>query len=113
MAAFDEFANRRVRKSIDGVPMAPSKVPVTPQELEEVEYTGTAQARVFWSDVEDDMAEYRKVLQGLMDMGNMRLARDLEQFVPERKAWVFCVRWAEVQGQIPADLRAMEKYFDQ
>ena len=39
MAALDEFARRATRRSIDGVPMAPSQVQVTPQELEEVEYT--------------------------------------------------------------------------
>ncbi len=105
----ERFASRP--RSYDGIPMARSKVPVRPEELEEVDYATQAHSRSFWTDNEEDMAAYQDVMQGLIQMSKLRLGRDLEQFVPERQAFVLFVRWADIEGHLPEHLRRMEHHY--
>jgi hypothetical protein len=62
-------------------------VPVTPQELEEVKYGGVVHARSFWSNIPEDMVECEKVMQGIVDSGNLRIGRNLEAVRPRAQGF--------------------------
>lgn len=105
-----DFAART--RSLDGIPMERTKVPHTRDELEQATYAGEVHARTFRSDNREDMEAYQAVLLGILDMSKARLGPDLEQYDPETKSWILFVRWVNIEGRLPAQVRQMSEYFD-
>ena len=106
-----EFVNWR--RNVDGVPIPPTKVPLKPQELEEIEPECTGvHVKVFRLDRPEDVAEYEKVLNGLIHNANVRVGSDLVQFVPEFQTWLVTMRYAEIRGKIPQHILDMEVHYD-
>jgi hypothetical protein len=106
-----EFAKRQ--RNGDGVPLPETTVPIRKEEAEQAKTVCTGvRARTFLMNKPEDVAEYEKVMHGMVECANIRIGRDLEQWVPEQQTFMILVRWAEIQGKIPQHLLDMESRYD-
>lgn len=89
----------------EGYPIRGNVIPfLKPGEEDEIQISLDTKVQVFKTNDAQDLAEYTDVLDRIANGLYVRVAKDLEEFLEDEKCWVFCVRYAEVKGDVSREL---------